>query len=192
VLLGVLVLRERLRGVQWAAVAVAVVAVLVLALGYGQMPWLSLVLATTFGLYGLVKKSVGPRVDAVSGLTMETLWLLPVSVILLVVVGVNGDLTLFANGPAHFWTLAASGAVTAIPLLLFAAGARRLPLVAMGLLQFIAPILQFLIGVLLLGEAMPPERLAGFALIWVAVALIMTDAIRQSRRRRTRRSQADG
>ncbi|SJN16564.1 EamA family transporter RarD [Mycetocola reblochoni] len=102
VLLGVAVLRERLRATQWVAVAVAVAAVLVLAVGYGSVPWLSLALAGSFGLYGLVKKAVGPRVDAVSGLTVETLWLTPLALAIVAVIASSGRLTLWSEGPAHF------------------------------------------------------------------------------------------
>jgi chloramphenicol-sensitive protein RarD len=184
VLLGVLVLRERLRVLPWVAIAVAVVAVVVIVVGYGQVPWIALTLAGSFGVYGLVKKQVGPSVDAVSGLTLESMWLLPVAVVQLAIVGVTTGLTLGAAGPLHTALLLAAGAVTAVPLLLFAAGARRAPLTVIGLLQFVAPILQFVIGVWVLHEPMTTERWVGFGLVWAALVLLSVDSLVAARRSR--------
>jgi chloramphenicol-sensitive protein RarD len=184
VLLGVLVLRERLRRMQWVAIAVSAVAVVVLTIGYGSVPWIALTLAGSFGLYGLVKKHVGSRIDAVSGLTLETAWLTPVAVVQLVVVG---QLTGLAFGTVSVWhtvIMLLSGVATAIPLLLFASATRRLPLVYVGFMQFIAPILQFAIGVFVLHEPMPPERWAGFAIVWVALVLLVIDMVRAARHSR--------
>lgn len=184
VLLGVTVLRERLRPVQWIAIGLAVAAVIVIVVGYGSFPWIALTLAVSFGVYGLVKKQIGPSVDAVSGLTLESLWLLPVAVVQLVVVGVTTGLTMGSNGSLHTVLLLAAGAVTAIPLLLFAAGARRAPLTVMGLIQFVAPIIQFAIGVWLLHEPMTLERWIGFGLVWVALVVLSVDSLVAARRRR--------
>ncbi|MCR2801880.1 EamA family transporter RarD [Microbacterium sp. zg-Y818] len=184
VLLGVLVLRERLRVTQWVALGVAAAAVLVIVVGYGTFPWIALTLAASFGVYGLVKKQIGPSVDAVSGLTLESFWLLPVAIVQLVVVGATTGITMATAGVGHAVLLALAGVVTAVPLLFFAAGARRAPLTVMGLLQFVAPILQFAIGVWL-GEDMPPERWAGFALVWVALVLLTADSLRYARRTRS-------
>ncbi|WPO87308.1 EamA family transporter RarD [Herbiconiux sp. KACC 21604] len=181
VLLGVLVLRERLRPLQWAAVSVSVVAILVLAIAHGSVPWIALVLAGSFGLYGLVKKHVGPRIDAVSGLTLETAWLAPVAVVVLVVVGQTGGLAFGAHGWVHAVILVSSGVATAVPLLLFASATRRLPLVVVGLTQFIAPVLQFVIGVFVLQEPMPVARWIGFGIVWVAVVLLVIDMVRAAR-----------
>ena len=153
VLLGVLVLRERLRLTQWIALGLAALAVLVIVVGYGAFPWIALTLAISFGLYGLVKKKLGPSVDAVSGLTLESLWLVPVALVLLLVVSNTSGLTMGADGPWHAALLGLAGVITATPLLLFAAGSRRVPLTVMGMLQFVAPILQFVIGVWFLGRA---------------------------------------
>ena len=183
VLLGVLVLRERLRVTQWVALGVAGVAVLVIVVGYGTFPWIALTLAASFGTYGLVKKQIGPAVDAVSGLTLESFWLLPVAIVQLVVVGATTGITMATAGAGHAVLLALAGVVTAVPLLFFAAGARRAPLSVIGLLQFVAPILQFAIGVWL-GEEMPPERWAGFALVWVALIILTADSLRHARRGR--------
>lgn len=184
VVLGVVVLRERLRVVQWIAVGIAVAAVAVIVVGYGDFPWIALTLAFTFGIYGLVKKRLGPSVDAVSGLTLESAWLVPVATVILIVVGSTSGLTMGAAGPWHALLLSLAGVITAVPLLLFAAGARRIPLTVVGLLQFIAPILQFIIGAWLLGEPMPLERWIGFALVWVALIVLSVDSVLFARRAR--------
>ena len=185
VLLGVLLLREKLRPAQWTAVGISLVAVLVLAIGYGQFPWISLTLAFSFGFYGLIKKRIGPRVDAVSGLSLETAWLLPVAVVQLVIVGTVSGVTLGTESTWHTLAIIGSGVITAIPLLLFAGAARRLPLITLGLVQYLAPLLQFVFGAFLLGEAMPPERWVGFGLVWVALVVLTADMLiagRASRR----------
>ncbi len=184
VLLGVTVLRERLRLVPWIAIGLSVVAVLVIVVGYGSFPWIALTLAFSFGLYGLVKKQIGPSVDAVSGLTLESFWLLPVAAVQLIVVAATTGLTMGANGPLHTSLLAAAGVITAIPLLLFAAGARRAPLTVMGLIQFVAPIIQFVIGVAVLHEPMTVERWIGFSLVWLALIMLSVDSLVAARRRR--------
>jgi chloramphenicol-sensitive protein RarD len=184
VVLGVVVLREPLRPTQWIAVAIAAIAVGVIVIGYGAFPWIALSLAFSFGIYGLVKKRLGPTVDAVSGLTLETLWLLPVAAVVLIVVGTTTGLTMGAAGPGHALLLSLAGVITAVPLLLFAAGARRVPLTVIGLLQFVAPILQFIIGAWLLGEPMPLERWIGFGLVWMALIVLTVDSLVFSRRAR--------
>ncbi|WP_025156642.1 EamA family transporter RarD [Leifsonia aquatica] len=181
VLLGVLVQRERLRPAQWVAVGLSAVAVVVLAVGYGAFPWVALVLAFSFGFYGLIKKRVGPSVDAVSGLTLETMWLTPVAIVQLVVVGVTTGITLGAYGAVHAVALAGAGVVTAVPLLFFAAASRRLPLVYMGFVQYVTPLIQFLVGVFVLHEAMPPERWLGFGIVWLALVVLSVDMIASAR-----------
>lgn len=178
VLLGVVVLRETLRPLQWVAVGVSAVAVLVLALGYGSFPWIALTLAFSFGLYGLVKKQVGPRADAISGLTVETAVLTPVAIGALIVVGAITGLTMGTVSPLHTVLLASVGVATAVPLLLFAAAARRIPLVYLGLVQYVAPALQLTIGVVLLHEPMPLQRWLGFGIVWVALAILTIDMFR--------------
>ena len=182
VVLGVVFLRERLRIAQWIAVGVSAVAILVIAIGYGSFPWLALILAFSFGLYGFIKKRVGAQVDAVSGLTLETAILTPVAVVVLVVVaGLGGGLVTGTQGTPHLLITLCAGAITAIPLLLFAAAARRLPLVYIGLTQYLAPVMQFLIGVVLLHEDMPTERWIGFGLVWVALIVLTVDALARGR-----------
>ncbi|MEU1972094.1 EamA family transporter RarD [Microbacterium sp. NPDC019599] len=184
VLLGVIVLRERLRVVQWIAIGIAAAAVAVIVFGYGAFPWIALTLAFTFGFYGLVKKQIGPSVDAVSGLTLESLWLTPVAILQLVVVGLTTGLTMGQGSTLHTALLLVAGVATATPLLFFAAGARRAPLTLMGILQFVAPILQFIIGVWVLDEPMSVERWIGFGLVWVALTLLTIDSLVAARRAR--------
>lgn len=184
VLLGVLVLRERMRTTQWVAIGIAAIAVIVTIIGYGHVPWVALTLAASFSVYGLVKKRIGPSVDAVSGLTLESAWLVPVATVLLIMTSAAGGFTFGQHGVGHTLLLSFAGAVTAVPLLLFAAGARRVPLTVIGLLQFIAPIMQFITGAFILGEPMPAERWLGFALVWVALAVLTVDSIAFARRSR--------
>lgn len=178
VFLGVFLLRERLNLTQWIAVGISIVAVVVLAVGYGQLPWIALVLAFSFGFYGLIKKRVGPKVDAVSGLTIETVWLAPLAVVQLVFVGMTTGLTIGTVSVWHTVLLLLAGAITAVPLLLFAAASRRLPLIFMGFIQYFAPFIQFLVGVVILQEPMPPERWVGFGLVWVALVVLTVDLLR--------------
>ena len=182
VLLGVLVLGERLRRLQWAAMALALLAVVVLSVQGGRPPWLALVLAFSFGTYGLLKKTAD--VGAVEGLGVETLVLLVPAGAYVAWLGASGHSTFGSHGPGHAGLLALSGIVTAVPLLLFGAAATRVPLTTLGVLQYLAPTLQFLIGVLLYREPMPPAELLGFVLVWVALALFTSDTLRRRRQLR--------
>jgi chloramphenicol-sensitive protein RarD len=175
VLLGVVVLRERLRRTQWVAVGLAGIAVTVLTLDYGRLPWIALVLAGSFGTYGLLKKTAGA--GAVESLTVETAVLVLPALGFLSVLEANGTGTFGHISAGHTLLLAGAGVVTAIPLLFFGAAATRIPLTTLGLLQYLAPILQFLLGVLLLHEPMPASRLAGFALVWLALMVFTADGI---------------
>jgi chloramphenicol-sensitive protein RarD len=182
ILLGVVILKERLRIAQWVALGVSVIAVGVLTVGFGSVPWIALILAFSFGLYGFVKKRVGPSVDAVSGLTLETLWLLPVAIVqALVVAATAPGLAFGSSGTAHVLLMIGAGVITAVPLLLFASAAKRLPLVYMGFIQYVAPILQFLFGVFIMHEPMPLERWLGFGLVWLALIVLTIDMINTSR-----------
>jgi chloramphenicol-sensitive protein RarD len=180
VLLGVLVLRERLRPVQWIAIGFGAASVVVLSTGLGGLPWISLTLALSFGLYGLVKNRVGRTVAALPGLAVETAVATPFALAYLFWLGSAGTFT--GEGTGHALLLMSAGIVTALPLLLFGAAARRLPLSVVGMLQYLAPVLQFLVGLLVFGEHMPPARWAGFALVWVALILLTIDGVRQSRK----------
>ena len=184
VLLGVVVLRERLRPMQWAAIGISAVAVIVIVVGYGELPWVSLGLAATFGVYGLLKKRVGGSVDAVSGLTVETLALSPFALAFLVWLSVQGTLVLGTQGTVHTLLMAASGVITAVPLLLFAAGSRRLPLTIMGVTQYVAPILQLIVGLFISGEHMSTERWLGFGIVWLALIVLTVDMFVHGSRRR--------
>lgn len=190
VLLGVIVLREHLRITQWIAIGISVAAVVVLTVGYGRLPWIALALAFSFGLYGLVKKQVGRDVDALSGLTLETAWLTPVAIVQLFVVGATTGITLGHVSALHTIGLLGAGVITAIPLLFFAAASRRLPLIVMGFIQYFTPILQLIVGVVLLHEAMTFERWIGFALVWAALVVLTVDMVLAVRR--DRRSSAAG
>ena len=156
--------------------------VIVLAVEAGTLPWISLALAASFGLYGLVKKRLG-RVDALSGLTLETAWLTPVAVVQLAIVGGTSGLAYGAAGWFPTLMLTSAGIGTAVPLLLFAASTRRLPLSVVGFVQYLTPILQFALGVAVLHEPMPMSRWIGFALVWVALLVLVIESVVRSRRR---------
>jgi chloramphenicol-sensitive protein RarD len=189
VMLAVLVLRERLRRAQWVAVGLGTAAVAVITAGVGELPWIALVLAVSFGLYGLIKNRVGRNVTAVTSLAVETAFLTPAALAYLLWLGAVGQGTFGGHGTGHALALAAAGLVTAIPLLLFGGAARRLPLSVIGLLQYLAPTLQFAIGVLVFGEAMPAARWWGFALVWLAVVVLTVDGLRHGRLQRLARRQ---
>lgn len=182
VLLGVFVLKEKLRPLQWAAVGIGFVAVGVLTVSYGKLPWIALTLAVSFGLYGFVKKRVGPRVDAVTSLSVETMILAPLAAATMVWLGVSGAATLTTEGPGHFWLLLASGVITAVPLLFFGASARRLPMTTIGLLQYFAPVLQFIVALVVFREAMTLDRWLGFGVVWLALLVLTVDMLRAARK----------
>ncbi|MEU8778047.1 EamA family transporter RarD [Streptomyces sp. NPDC048606] len=182
--IGVMVLGERLRRVQWAAVGIGALAVVVLAVGYGRPPWISLVLAFSFAAYGLIKKKLD--MGGLESLTAETALLFLPALGYLLWLGAQGRSTFASEGLGHSALLAATGLVTAIPLVFFGAAAIRVPLSTLGLLQYMAPVFQFGLGVLYFHEAMPPERWAGFSLVWAALVLLTWDALRTARRSRIR------
>jgi chloramphenicol-sensitive protein RarD len=180
VLLGVVLLGERLRRAQWAAVGIGAAAIVVLAVDYGRPPWIALILAFTFGMYGYLKKRVS--VGAVESLAIETGFMAVPAAVTVVVLAVLGDTTFASHGAGHASLLAGTGVVTAVPLLLFGAAARRLPLTTLGLIQYLAPVLQFAVGVGIRHEPLPAARLAGFGLVWLALVVLSVDGIRYSRR----------
>jgi chloramphenicol-sensitive protein RarD len=191
VLMGVLILHERLRPMQWAAVAIGAVAVLVIAFDYGRPPWIALTLAFSFAIYGFIKKQVGTQIGALASMTTETAVLAPFALAVLVWIQVRGDGTLTHDAPWHGLLLMASGVITAVPLICFAAAARRVPLTTMGLLQFLAPVLQLICGVVILGEHVPPVRWVGFGLVWIALVLLTVDSWRAAATRsRLRQAQS--
>ncbi|MFC9505013.1 EamA family transporter RarD [Streptomyces sp. NPDC057002] len=178
--IGVLLLKERLRPVQWAAVGTGCVAVVVLTIGYGRPPWISLCLAFSFAAYGLVKKKVG--LGGLESLAAETAIQFLPALGFLVWLTARGDSTFTTEGAGHAALLASAGIVTALPLICFGAAAIRVPLSTIGLLQYSTPVIQFLLGILYFHEEMPPERWAGFALVWLALTLLTWDALRTARR----------
>jgi chloramphenicol-sensitive protein RarD len=181
VMLGVFVLGERLRRMQWIAIAIAAVAVTVLAIDYGRLPWIAIALAFSFALYGLLKKKAG--VGALESLALETAVLAAPAALYLATREVRGVATFGHVSWKLNLLLMSSGAVTTIPLLCFAAAANRVPLSTIGALQYIAPILQFLSGVFVLHEAMPASRWAGFVLVWVALVVFVFDGVLARSRR---------
>jgi chloramphenicol-sensitive protein RarD len=179
VVLGVVIFSERLRHLQWTAVGIAAAAVAVLTVDYGRPPWIALSLAGTFGLYGVMKKLV--RVEAAPGLFLETALVALPAAAVLVVLHARGEGTFGNVSAGHSLLLVLSGVATAVPLLLFAAATRRIPLSTVGLLQYLTPSMQLVIGVFIDGEPMPPVRLAGFALVWIALAVFTVDSLRHAR-----------
>ncbi|MEA2373848.1 MAG: chloramphenicol-sensitive protein RarD [Thermoleophilaceae bacterium] len=179
---GVFIFREHLRPRQLAALSLGACAVVVLTLDYGRPPWIALTLALSFGTYGLVKKLAG--VGAAESLAVETLVLLVPAIGYLVVLEASSGGTFAHHSLGHALLLVASGPVTAVPLLFFSGAVTRVALTMIGMLQYIAPVLQFLVGLLLVGEAMPASRWIGFALVWVALAVLSLDGMHAVRRSR--------
>lgn len=180
VAMGVIILRERLRSPQWAAVAVAGVGVVIIGVAEGAAPWIGLILAFSFGSYGLLKKLAG--VGAVPGLTVETLVLLPVAGVALGFFEVQGSAAVVDSGWGLGVLLALLGPVTAIPLMFYASAANRLPLATLGVLQYFTPSVIFVLGITVFGDSVDTGEWIGFTLIWVALAIFSTDAIRRSGR----------
>lgn len=187
-LIGVLVLHERLNRLQWLAMGVAFVAVVVLTVDYGRPPWIALTLAFSFALYALCKKKAAA--GAVESLAVETAVLTPVALAYLAFLQVGGGLTFGHTGWAKALLLAGAGVLTAIPLLFFAGAATRIPLSGLGVLQYIAPTLQFLCGVLVFHEPMPAVRLVGFVIVWLALAIFTWEALSRRRRAVAAKAQA--
>ena len=181
VLMGVFVLGERLRPLQWAAMAVAGTAVAVLTLDYGRLPWVALVLAFSFGTYGLMKKTA--NVGAIESLTLETMVMAPVAGAYVGWLVATGQSNFGTHGVPHALLFTTTGIVTAIPLICFGGAAIRVSMVTLGLLQYLAPILQFALGVLWFHEDMPAGRWVGFILVWIALAIFTVEAVHHHRRR---------
>ena len=180
VFLAVVVLREQVGAAPWVALGLATAAIVVIAVGAGAAPWLSLVLAVSFGVYGLIKKTI--PLPATASLTGEGLVLAPIAAATVVVLELTGSGTFVGHGPWHLLLMVAAGPVTALPLLLYGAAARRIPLATLGVLMYLNPTLQFLWGVLAVGEQMPPSRWVGFVLVWLALAVFTVDIVRRARR----------
>jgi chloramphenicol-sensitive protein RarD len=180
VAMGVVILRERLRAPQWTAVAIAAGGVVIIGVAEGSAPWIGIILALSFGTYGLLKKLAG--VGAVPGLTVETLVLLPVAGVALGYFEVQGSAAVASSGWGMGVLLALLGPVTAIPLMSYAAAANRLPLATLGVLQYSTPTVIFILGITVFGDSVNTGEWIGFTLIWIALAIFSTDAIRRSRK----------
>lgn len=179
VALGVFFFKERLRPMQWLAIGIAAFAVLFITIALGVLPWVALSLATSFAMYGYVKKLA--NVQSLESLMIETLILTPVAIAYLIWLQFNGGNTFLAYGLDHTLWMASAGVFTAIPLLAFGVAITRLPLTTLGMLQYIGPTIQFFVGVWLTQEAMPRERFIGFAITWVALVILTFDALRNRR-----------
>lgn len=180
VLMGVFILGERLRPLQWAALGVASIAVVVLTVDYGRLPYIALVLAFSFGTYGLLKKTA--NVGAVESLAAETTIVAPLAAAYLGWLIASGSSSFGTDGSGHALLLASTGIVTAVPLICFSAAATRVSMTTLGLLQYLAPVLQFALGVFVLDEAMPASRWIGFVLVWIALVVFTVEATNHHRR----------
>jgi chloramphenicol-sensitive protein RarD len=180
VLMGVVILGERLRPLQWGALGIASLAVVVLTVDYGRLPYIALVLAFSFGTYGLLKKTA--NVGALESLAVETTVVAPLAAFYLGWLIASGASSFGSEGAGHALLLASAGIVTAIPLICFGAAATRVPMTTLGLLQYLAPVLQFALGVFVLDEAMPASRWIGFVLVWVALVIFTVEATNHHRR----------
>lgn len=183
---GVLVFRERLRPAQWAAVGLGTAAVVILTVDYGKLPWMGLTIAASFGTYGLMKKLI--RLDGPEALTSETVALFLPALGVLIAMQAQGTATFGHVSGVHTLLMVGVGLLTAMPLLFFGACAIRVPMSTLAMLQYIAPVMQFLIGWLVFGEHMPPSRWIGFAIVWAALIVLTTDLLRHSHRTRALRA----
>jgi chloramphenicol-sensitive protein RarD len=184
ILLAVIFLKEKLSRLQWVAVGFGALAVIVLTLDYGRPPFIALILASTFGIYGLAKNKLGGKVSALNSFVVESGFVVPIAIVMLVLVQVIGGGILFASN--GFWGSAGMvmyGAITAIPLILFGVAAQHLPLRFIGFMQYLTPIIQFTLGLVVFNEPMPTARWLGFGLVWFSLAILSFDMIRTRSRR---------
>lgn len=185
VLIAVIHLREKLNKVQWTAVGIAFAAVTVLTIDYGHLPWIALTLAGSFGIYGLAKNKLGGKVSALNSYTLESGALLPLAFIqAFIVASIAPGLQITQHGWEGVVGLAVFGVLTAVPLILFGSAAENLPLSWVGFMQFSAPTIQFIIAITVLQEQMPPVRWVGFVMVWTALIILTTDALKRSRANR--------
>lgn len=180
VLLGVFVLKERLRPAQWVALSIAFVAVVGLTIENGRPPWVAIILTFSFGLYGLVKKKAGA--GAIEGMAVESGAVAPIALVAILVLSFQGQATVTHEGTGYLVLVLLTGPITAVPLLLFGAAATRVSMTTLGLLNYIAPIMQFVLGVLVFHEHMSPMRWVGFALVWTALAIFTFHGLTHRRR----------
>lgn len=178
VMFAVVLLKEKLRRMQWVALSVGFIAVLVLTVNYGRPPWIAIILALSFGTYSLAKNKVGKKVGALQSFTIESAMVLPIAIVQLIVVASLGPVMLL-SGPMEASVLIGFGIMTAVPLILFGAAASRIPLSMIGFIQYLTPVLQFSAGYFILGEEMPAVRWIGFGLVWVSLVILTTDVLRK-------------
>lgn len=181
VLFAVVFLREKVAPLTWIGLGVGVVAVIVMTAGMGRLPWISLVLAFSFGFYGFIKSKVGSKVDSITSLSVETLLVAPVAMTYLLWLQNNGTSTFTTEGTMHSVLLMAAGVVTAVPLIFFGYAAQKLPLTTLGILQYLGPTLQFIFALVVFHEPMPTARWIGFFLVWIAIVLATIGTARQSK-----------
>jgi chloramphenicol-sensitive protein RarD len=179
IVLGVTVFGERLRPLQWTAVGIGGLAVAILTVDYGRLPYIALILAASFGCYGLIKKQMS--LPPAEGLFVESAVLMLPALAFLTWLNLSGGAEFGHVSVLHTVLILVAGVLTAIPLLLFAGAANRVPMAGLGILQYVAPILQLAVGVLIYHEPMPPARLAGFGLVWLALVVFTADGIRSAR-----------
>jgi chloramphenicol-sensitive protein RarD len=181
ILLAVIFLGEKLSRLQWVATGFGALAVLVLSFDYGRLPWIALVLAISFGIYGLAKNKLGGRVTAINSFAIESGLLMPLAILQITLLQISGGLQFAQNGPWGSAGLIFFGVMTAIPLILFGTAAKLLPLRYLGFIQYMTPIIQFGIAIFIFQEPMPAARWVGFALVWTGLAILIFDAIRAGR-----------
>lgn len=184
VLMGVLLLGERMSRLQWTALGFSTIAVVVITVDYGHPPWIALALATSFAMYGYIKKQVGAYIGALESMTIETVVLAPFALAGIAWIQLSGNGTFLTEGTGHTLLIMASGVATAIPLVLFSAAASRIPLTTMGLLQYLTPVGQFFVGVLVFNEVVPGPRWVGFGLVWIALVILTVDTFRRANHNR--------
>lgn len=177
VALGIFVFSERLKPIQWIAISVAATGVLWLSINAGSVPWIGLILGFSFSIYGMLKKLAG--LDGVESLTIESIWVFPIALGYLIYLGATSQLVFGSAGVSHTFFAIMAGLFTALPLLAFGAAAVRIPYSSMGILQYLSPTIQFIIGYFVVGEAMTSERWIGYILVWIALAIFATDALRR-------------
>jgi chloramphenicol-sensitive protein RarD len=191
ILLAVIFLKEKLGRAQWVAVGFGLIAVIVLSFDYGRLPWIALSLATSFGVYGLAKNKLGGKVKALTSFTIESGFVVPLAILQLILVDLIGGGLMFASqGMGGSAGLVAYGLLTAIPLILFGTAAQYVPLRFIGFMQYISPILQFLVGIFYFQEPMPAARWFGFILVWCGLAVLIIDALRGTRNQIVTKRQA--
>lgn len=183
ILFAVVLLGERLRTAQWVALGLGFVAVLILTFDYGRPPWFALILAISFAIYSLAKNKVGGKIGALQSFTIESALVMPIAIIQFAIVAASTPIMLL-SGPMEFSVLVGFGILTAVPLILFGAAASRIPLSSIGFIQYLTPTLQFLTAYFILQEPMPAVRWIGFGLVWLSLAVLTADALRNGQRQR--------